>query len=192
MNQLITVVSGLPRSGTSLMMMMLEAGGLPLLTDGQRVADDDNPRGYYEFEPVKGLAQDASWIPQARGKAVKVISALLEHLPESETYRVLFMRREMKEILASQRAMLARRGHPTDLAGEAHIAQLSHRHVEEVLQRLRAQPNAALLEVSYNDLIARPLPGARAVARFLGAGLDAERMASAVDPSLYRQRRSTV
>jgi len=192
MRQMITVVSGLPRSGTSLMMMMLEAGGMPLLTDGLRTPDDDNPRGYYEYEPVKRLAEDTSWVAQARGKAVKVISALLEHLPDGEAYHILFMRREMQEILASQRAMLARRGHTTTPHTDEHIARLSREHVAQVLRRLRAQPNTALLEVSYNELLDDPATGARQVAEFLDAGLDVERMGAAVDPALYRQRCNTV
>jgi len=174
------------------MMMMLEAGGMPLLTDGLRAADDDNPRGYYEFEPVKRLAEDRSWVPQARGRAVKVISALLEHLPNTETYRILFMRREMTEILASQQAMLARRGHTADSSNEARIARLSSQHVAQVLRKLRERSNAALLEVSYNRLLTDPPGGARTVAGFLDADLDVKRMASAVDPALYRQRREGV
>ncbi len=174
------------------MMMMLEAGGMPILTDGLRAPDADNPRGYYEFEPVKRLAEDQGWIGQARGKAVKVISALLEHLPASETYRVLFMRREMGEILASQRAMLARKGHAVEPGSDERIARVSREHVEHVLRWLRARPNVALLEVSYNDLLADPPAQAGRVARFLDAGLDPQRMASAVDPALYRQRGKTV
>lgn len=174
------------------MMMMLEAGGMPLLTDGLRTPDDDNPRGYYEYEPVKRLAEDNSWVARARGMAVKVISALLEYLPDGETYHILFMRREMQEILASQRAMLARRGHATAPRTDAHITRLSREHVAQVLRRLTAQQDTALLEVSYNDLLADPATGTRQVARFLDAGLDVERMAAAVDPALYRQRRNTV
>jgi hypothetical protein len=107
----IVVVSGLPRSGTSMMMKMLEAGGIPVLTDYEREADEDNPKGYFEFERVKNLKDgDDAWLPQAKGKVVKVIAALLTDLPSSYEYEVIFMRRAMPEILASQRQMLIRRG----------------------------------------------------------------------------------
>src|SRR5262245_20267166 len=109
----IIVVSGLPRSGTSLMMQMLDRGGIPAVTDRLRAADEDNPRGYYEFEAVKRTKQDASWLPAARGRAVKLVSSLLYDLPNSEAYRVLFMQRDMDEVLESQEKMLARLGRPT-------------------------------------------------------------------------------
>src|SRR5262249_30630691 len=102
----IIIVSGLPRSGTSLMMQMLDGGGVPVLTDNIRAADTDNPRGYYEFEPVKATKRDATWLPAARGKAVKMVSQLLYHLPPGETYRVLFLERDLEEVLASQEKML--------------------------------------------------------------------------------------
>ena len=114
-DEFITVVSGLPRSGTSMMMKMLEAGGIPPVTDELRTADEDNPKGYYEFERVKAMDQgDTSWVVGARGKVVKVISALLKHLPPGEQYRVVFVRRNMPEILASQRKMLIHRGEDPD------------------------------------------------------------------------------
>ena len=103
----IVVVSGLPRSGTSMMMKMLEAGGLTPLTDGQREADEDNLGGYYEFEQVKKMAQDSGWLEEARGKVVKVISRLLYDLPKTYHYRVIFMQRHLDEVLASQQQMLA-------------------------------------------------------------------------------------
>ncbi|HNY87520.1 MAG TPA: hypothetical protein PKN23_13545, partial [Candidatus Hydrogenedentes bacterium] len=108
----IVVVSGLPRSGTSMMMRMLAAGGMPLFTDGVRAADSDNPLGYFEHEAVKRLREDASWVPGAAGKAVKVVSALLPALPEGFQYRVILMRRPLEEVLASQRRMFGRRGAP--------------------------------------------------------------------------------
>src|SRR5215813_2579369 len=108
--QPIIVVSGLPRSGTSMMMKMLAAGGLPVLVDAIRAADDDNPNGYFEFEPVKQLADGQNeWLTEAGGKVVKIISALLEYLPKSYHYKIIFMERELKEILASQQKMLSHR-----------------------------------------------------------------------------------
>ncbi|HYH50718.1 MAG TPA: sulfotransferase family protein, partial [Acidimicrobiia bacterium] len=114
----IGIVSGLPRCGTSMMMAMLAAGGLPLLVDNVREADEDNPRGYYEFEAVKHMKEDTSWLADAGGKVVKMVSALLTDLPGGHPYRVVFMERNMAEILASQRTMLSRQGHTVDPAGE--------------------------------------------------------------------------
>mgnify|MGYP001814252456 FL=1 len=121
----INVVSGLPRSGTSLMMKMLEAGGIPPMTDNIRTADDDNPKGYYEYERVKKMPDgDVAWVKDAQGKAVKVIAALLEYLPDDYIYKVLFMRRSMDEILASQKQMLIRSGKPTDEISDEKLAEL--------------------------------------------------------------------
>ena len=110
MDQEIIVVSGLPRSGTSLMMQMLAAGGVEVVTDHVRTADTDNPRGYYEFELVKKIKQDASWLPEARGKAVKMVSQLLYDLPAGEKYRIIFLERDLDEVLVSQEKMLERLG----------------------------------------------------------------------------------
>lgn len=184
----IVIVSGLPRSGTSLMMKMLDAGGLPPLTDNIRSADDDNPKGYYEFERVKKLKEDRDWLPDAKGKAVKVISALLMQLPAGYEYRVIFMRRNMSEILASQRQMLIRRGEPADAISDADMAALFDKHLRQVESWLAAQPNMRALGVNYNDLVAAPLAGAERVNAFLGGRLDVRAMAGAVDPSLHRQR----
>ncbi|MGQ9903686.1 MAG: sulfotransferase family protein [Anaerolineae bacterium] len=184
----IVVVSGLPRSGTSLMMKMLAAGGLPPLTDNIRSADEDNPKGYYEFERVKKLKEDCAWLPDAKGKAVKVISALLMQLPAGYEYRVIFMRRNMSEILASQRQMLIRRGEPADAISDADMAALFDKHLRQIESWLASQPNMPTLSVNYNDLIAAPLAGAERVNAFLGGRLDVAKMVGAVDPSLHRQR----
>jgi len=185
----IVVVSGLPRSGTSLMMKMLEAGGIPPLTDNLRPADEDNPKGYYEFERVKALRQgDTAWIPQAQGKAVKVIAALLPHLPDTYPYHVVFMRRAMPEILASQRQMLIRRGEDPDKISDEEIARLFQKHVQQVQAWMARQPHVQYLEVSYNELLAAPRPVVERVNRFLGGTLNVDAMTQVVDPSLYRQR----
>src|SRR5262245_21300644 len=125
----VTVVSGLPRSGTSMLMRMLDCGGIPALSDGERVADEDNPRGYYELEQVKPLPDGAEWLERAPGRAVKVVSALLDKLPPGYQYRVLFLEREIEEVLASQRRMLERRGQPTDRVGDAEMARMFRRHL---------------------------------------------------------------
>jgi len=187
--QPIIIVSGLPRSGTSLMMKMLEAGGLPVLTDRLRTADDDNPKGYYEYERVKALDKgDHAWLPQAEGKAVKVISALLVHLPPTYTYRIIFMQRNLDEVLASQRKMLAHRGEASTAASDDEVAPLFAKHVQATKSWLMVQPNMTLLEIDYNLLIANPSPSVHAIQRFLVSGLAVEQMVQAVDPTLYRNR----
>ncbi len=188
--EVVTVVSGLPRSGTSMMMKMLEAGGIDPLTDEVREADIDNPKGYYEFERVKKLDKgDTAWVPQARGKAVKVISALLRHLPDDETYKVLFMRRALDEVLASQRKMLERRGELDEDATDEELKELFLKHIEHVRAWSGPRDHIELLEVSYNDLIDDPEAGVEEIDRFLGGGLDTQAMAEIIDPDLYRNRK---
>ena len=190
MNQeIVTIVSGLPRSGTSMMMKMLEAGGIEPLTDHVREADKDNPKGYYEFERVKQLEHDKAWVADAQGKVVKVISALLKHLPDDYTYRVIFMRRKIEEILASQRKMLIRRGEDPDKVDDVKMAQLFERHLKQVQNWMAEQPNVEVIEVSFNETVQDPMTQAEQVDEFLGGGLDIERMVNVVDPALYRQRR---
>jgi len=171
-----------------MMMQMLAAGGLPVLTDGHRGADPDNPRGYYELEAVKSLARDSSWLLSARGKAVKVISALLVHLPDGFDYRVIFMRRAMSEILASQDAMLARLGSCGPRGTDARLADLFARHLAEVDKMLACRPAIARLDIDYPAVIDAPLRVASAVNVFLGGTLDPKQMAAAVAPELHRQR----
>jgi hypothetical protein len=189
--QPIVVVSGLPRSGTSMIMKMLEAGGLPVLTDGLRTADEDNPKGYYEVERVKGLAQDTdkSWLAEARGKGIKVISFLLKSLPPQFNYRVVFIRREMEEVLASQRKMLARRGE-TEATPPERMRALFEDDLWRASYQLKHRPEFETIELHYSAVLARPLVEAQRLAAFLGGGLDAEAMAAAVDPQLYRNRAS--
>jgi hypothetical protein len=185
----IAIVSGLPRSGTSLMMGMLHAGGMELLIDGIRTPDEDNPKGYYEFERVKQIEHDQEWLEDAKGRAVKMIAELLRRLPSTYAYKVIFMRREMEEILASQRQMLIRRGEPTDAVSDEEMAGMFGRHLDQVEAWIADQPNVDALYVSYNDLLADPDPHARRINEFLGGTLDPDAMIGVVDRSLYRQRR---
>ena len=192
----LTIVSGLPRSGTSLMMQMLAAGGLPAQTDGQRTADDDNPQGYLEWEAVKRLHKHPELFDDESldGKAIKVISMLLTGLPSQHRYRLIFMSRPAIEIAASQRKMIERletEGASGDLDA---IAEKLARHREQSLQWLRSQAAIDLLVVEYPNLIARPETEARRVAEFLGPDLiqHPARMASVIQPDLYRQKRSVV
>ncbi|MBM4465832.1 MAG: sulfotransferase [Chloroflexi bacterium] len=185
----MTIVSGLPRSGTSLMMQMLEAGGMAILTDGLREADVDNPKGYYEFERVKQLPKgDCAWLELAQGKAVKVIAALLEHLPPDRHYQVIFMRRRMAEILASQKQMLVRRGEDADKVSDEELARLFEKHLRKVEAWLAAQPHVEVLDVDYNAVLADPIPHACRINAFLGGLLDEEAMVAVVDSQLYRNR----
>jgi hypothetical protein len=191
--RVVTVVSGLPRSGTSMIMKMLEAGGIPPLTDEIRTADRDNPKGYYEFERVKKLDEgDTAWLEDAKEKAVKVISALLKHLPDDYIYRVVFMRREMEEILASQRQMLIRRGEPTDSVSDEQMTQLFGKHLEQIQAWIDEKPNVEVIYVSYNEVLEDPVTQAERINQFLGNRLNVERMARVVDPKLYRQRQEEV
>jgi hypothetical protein len=185
----VTIVSGLPRSGTSMMMKVLEAGGLPVLTDNVRSADDDNPKGYYEYERVKKMPEgDIAWLADAQGKVVKVISALLEYLPQEYSYRVIFMRRNIQEILASQRQMLVRSGKPTDKVSDEKLAEMYQKHLAKVESWLAAQPNVTVLFINYNAILQDPQPHLREVNKFLGNTLSDDKMASMIDPTLYRQK----
>ncbi len=185
----VIVVSGLPRSGTSMMMQILQAGGLQALTDQVRAADDDNPKGYYEFERAKKLKEgDLQWVKDAQGKVVKVISALLEYLPAGYTYKVIFMQRNMQEILASQKQMLIRRGEPTDKVDDQTLAGLFQGHLASVQSWLSSQPNMQVLYVQYNQLLATPQPHIQDVARFLEIPLDLPAMLAVPDQNLHRQK----
>jgi hypothetical protein len=184
----ITIVSGLPRSGTSMMMKMLAAGGIEPLTDNIRTADEDNPKGYFELERVKKLETDKEWLPEARGKAVKLISALLKNLPDDYTYNVVFMQRRMPEILASQRQMLIRRGEPADSVPDDKMAAMFEKHLAQVENWLSSRPNIRTIYVSYNETLTDPAKQIARISDFLGGGLNVEAMAAVVDQTLHRQR----
>ncbi len=185
----IIIVSGLPRSGTSMVMKMLEAGGISPLTDHIRTADDDNPKGYYEFERAKKLKEgDVAWLPEAQGKVVKLIGALLVELPTNYEYRVLFMRRNIEEVLASQTKMLERRDEEKKVDDET-MAVLFQKHIKQVEDWMDKQSNLRYVDVNYNAMLEDPLPQVEQINRFLGGELDAAAMAAVVDPELYRQRK---
>ncbi len=187
MSQAITVVSGLPRSGTSLMLQMLEAGGLPALCDGARAPDEDNPRGYYELERVKALARDASCVPEARGRALKVVVPLLAQLPPGEDYRVILMQRSLSEVVASQDRMLARRGAAGSKLEREPLLRIFALQLEDARAQL-SRCGIPSLEVAYLDAVRDAAETARTVAAFLGLPLDVAAMARAVDASLHRER----
>ncbi len=186
--QTVIVVSGLPRSGTSMMMKMLAEGGLPVLTDAIRAADEDNPNGYFELEVVKQLSDGKrDWLAGADGKLVKVISALLEHLPPENHYKVLFMERQIAEILASQRKMLARRNETSSVSDEEMEAQFRE-HLKVIKYWLARQPNMEVMYIDYNRMMADPDQYLQKIAAFVGLPLDIEKMRSVPNEQLYRNR----
>jgi hypothetical protein len=190
LDEVIVVVSGLPRSGTSMMMRMLDVGGIPPVTDGIRAADEDNPLGYYEFERVKKLPEkDYGWLPEARGKAVKCISELLFHLPSEYQYKVVFMMRSLPEVLASQRQMLVNRGEDPNRISDRELSLLYMKHVTRVKKHLAESDHLDAHYVSYNDLLRDPRPLLPPLNRFLGGRLNTGKMLQVIDPNLYRQRR---
>jgi hypothetical protein len=185
----VTIVSGLPRSGTSMMMQMLAAGGMSALTDDIRQPDKDNPRGYYEFEPVKQVARDPSWLDGAQGKAVKMVYRLLYDLPGNHTYRVIFLRRNLDEVIASQEEMLQRLGKQSDAVDPVQLKEIYRRQLQEVDTWLHEQPNFSVLYVDYQNVVSDPEQVVHEVNRFLGGRLDVDAMLQIPDRSLYRQRR---
>lgn len=188
----IIVVSGLPRSGTSMAMKMLDAAGIKMVMDGVREADEDNPKGYFELERVKDLADDddKSWLRQARGKAVKIVSSLLTSLPPCHNYKVIFMRRNLEEVLASQTKMLERRGETSEVSDDA-LRDMYAKHLEKILFLLRYRAYFEFIDVPYSDVVANPLEQASRINEFLGGTFDLEEMAAAVDKNLYRNRAGT-
>lgn len=182
----IIIVSGLPRSGTSLMMQMLQNGGIEVVTDQVRTADPDNPRGYLEYEAVKNIGNDASWLPQTRGKAFKMISLLLYRLPPTEQYRILFMERDPEEVVRSQETMLQRLQRPA--APHTEMLESFRIHLAHLGSWLETRSDMSVLRVSYRDLIGQPVIQSEKINHFLGFRLDVAQMSAAVDPSLYRNR----
>jgi hypothetical protein len=185
---MITIVSGLPRSGTSLMMQMLVAGGMPPLSDGERRADTDNPRGYLEWERIKTLPNDPSCIAEGEGKVVKVISRLLLSLPAGHEYKIIFMQRPLPEVLASQDQMLRRRGNYKEATDPAAISAAFEKHLREVYAWLEGKSYVQAIHVQYHEVLSKPKEVAQQLAQFLEITLDIEAMIEQVDASLYRNR----
>jgi hypothetical protein len=188
----VVVVSGLPRSGTSLMMQMLEAGGLPVLTDALRTPDNSNPKGYLEYEPVKRLKEgDTAWVTEAQGKVVKIISSLLTYLPASSSYDVIFMMRPLPEVLASQRKMLIERGRDPDQTSDTDMTRFYEKHLDKIKIWLAAQANIRTHYIEYPGLLAAPAQPVTVIAQFLKMPLNETAMMAQIDSSLYRNRVST-
>jgi hypothetical protein len=186
----IIIVSGLPRSGTSVMMQMLQAGGIEVVTDNVRMPDLDNPRGYFEFEQVKRIKSDQSWLPAMRGKAFKMVSQLLYELPATERYCIIFMNRDLNEVLASQEKMLARLKKPAVATQE--IMQAFSQHLARLLTWVESCCNMSILRVEYEELMEAPLAQAARLNEFLLRRLNVESAAEVVDRTLYRNRKRAI
>jgi hypothetical protein len=184
----VTIVSGLPRSGTSMMMQMLAAGGMEAMTDQVRTADEDNPKGYFEFEAVKKTKDDPSWLAAADGKVVKMVYRLLYDLPSGREYRVVFMRRDIAEVLDSQTKMLQRRGQAGAKLTPEELTKAFQGELDKFDAWIAGREGFTILNVDYRAAIAYPLTHAQQVDEFLGGGLDTQAMAAVVDPELYRNR----
>jgi hypothetical protein len=188
-NNYITIVTGLPRSGTSMLMGMLVAGGIEAVTDGVRKPDESNPKGYYEFENVKKIQEDVSWLGDCRGKAVKIISELLFYLPDNRAYKIIFMRRHIKEILASQHAMLSDLGRYGANRNVEEMIELFSKHIMRVEKWLKGK-SYDVLYLDYRNIIMDSRKNAESVNRFLDFRLNIAKMVSIVDSKLYRQKES--
>jgi hypothetical protein len=187
-NKKVIVVSGLPRSGTSMMMKILAEGGLSAVVDSLRQADEDNPNGYFEIESSKSLKDgDKKWLYAAQGKVVKVISYLLEFLPDDLSYDIIFMEREISEVLASQRKMLQRRNETSALSDAEMEAQFRE-HLRAVKYWVTRKPNMRILFVKYSEMVTAPENLCRSIADFLELPLDLKAMQSVPSQSLYRNR----
>lgn len=188
----VILVSGLPRSGTSMLMQMLEKGGLPIVSDKIRTPDEDNPKGYHELERVKELdkSTDKRWLRDHRGEVVKIISFLLQDLPQNLNYKVLFMRRNLDEVLRSQNKMLERNGEKGTDATDEKMHRNYDLHLRKVCYKMNRAANFRVIYLDYPDIVADPHREAQRIAEFLNRKLDVEEMASAVESKLYRNRHS--
>jgi len=183
----LIIVTGLPRSGTSMMMKMLEAGGIAVITDKQRQADEDNPYGYFELEQVKEIKRDRSWLGSSTGEAVKMVSMLLYDLPLDREYSLIFMKRNLDEVITSQKVMLARKGESPS-AEDEEMKQLFSKHLSEIEAWLSERKNFRTLYIHYDEVLKNPQETAEDIQKFLGRGLNIDNMIKSVDPALYRQR----
>ncbi len=188
MDKTITIVSGLPRSGTSMMMKILEVGGMEIVTDNIRKADEDNPHGYYEYEKIKEIKEDTAWLKETRGKAFKMISQLLYDLPSNESYKVIFMKRNMNEILASQKKMLKSRGNNKDEISDEKMREFLDKHLSKIMEWMDERKYMDVLYINYNDILENPDEQIKILNQFLNDKLNAEKAVNAIDKSLYRNR----
>jgi hypothetical protein len=188
-SRIITVVSGLPRSGTSLMMQLLVAAGIAPMTDSRRAPDEDNPLGYFELEKTLSLAKDNSWIPESRGKAIKIVAQLLPLLPAGEHYNIVFMDRDLDEVVASQHAMLARQNRTGAQLDDAKLKEAYTAQLERVRRVLAHRGDVRALTVNYGKLLVDATAEIARLSEFLGEPFDREAAGAAVRPELRRQKR---
>ncbi len=184
----ITIVSGLPRSGTSMMMEMLEKGGIEVLTDEVRKPDKDNPKGYYEYERVKGLPEDTRWLKEAKGKALKVLGELIKPLPDSYDYKVIFMERNLEEIIESQTKMLKHKGKDLEGISNKDFRKTFKEYRIILKQQVASHPSMEVIYVNYNDIMSHPELVVESISAFFDGVLDKKKMLSVVDEELYRNR----
>lgn len=185
----IIIVSGLPRCGTSMMMQMLEAGGIPIVTDHIRKSDEDNLRGYYEFEKVKEIKKNSGWLDQCFGKVFKMVSALLYDLPKNRKYKIIFMKRNFEEMIASQNVMLKRKGIKDDGISDEVMAKKFESHLSKIEAWLEKQNFIDILYINYNNVLQNPFKNAQRVNMFLENRLNIDNMVGVVEKSLYRQKK---
>jgi hypothetical protein len=176
MDNFITIVSGLPRSGTSMMMQILESGGMEVITDNIRKADEDNPLGYYEYERVKKIKDDTGWLKETRGKAFKMVSQLLYDLPSNENYKVIFMKRKMSEILASQGKMLERMGRSKDGISDEKMGEFFDKHLSKIIDWIEGRKYIDVLYIDYSDFLINPDEHIKTLNRFLDYKLNEEKV----------------
>lgn len=186
--EIITVVSGLPRSGTSMLMQMLDSGGIPPLTDNIRTADEDNPKGYYEFERVKKLPDDTEWLEDAKGKVVKVLAELVKFLPSGYNYKLVFIHRNLEEIIRSQKKMIIRRDEDPDKVSDDEIRVLFTKYLKIIKNRIENNPNIEVLYVDYNEIMTDPNETIVNLNEFFNGQLDESEMRASIDGKLYRNR----
>ena len=184
----IIVVSGLPRTGTSMMMKMLEAGGIEVITDSVRKADRDNPKGYYELERVKTIKHDAGWLDGAEGKAFKMVTKLLPYLPAKHQYQIILMERSLPEVLASQKKMLARLNKPMPKADDATMVRYYRNHIEKIKTWLSSKRNIDYISIVYNKIIDNPKGSIDELCEFLQANAHCGKMLDVIDEKLYRNK----
>ncbi len=186
---MIIIVSGLPRSGTAMMMNMLKAGGIKILEDKTRKPDENNPKGYFEYEPAKKLPEgNISWLDEAEEKAVKVISFFLQHLPDKFEYKIIFMERNFDEILKSQKQTVMEKGQKTHPKEDKMMLEYYKSHVKQTKEWISLQSNFSVLYLSYNEMVKHPEQHLDSICEFLGNELNKDKMNKVIDEKLYRQR----
>jgi predicted AlkP superfamily phosphohydrolase/phosphomutase/tetratricopeptide (TPR) repeat protein len=180
----ITIVSGLPRSGTSLMMQMLDYGGMDCLVDGKREADESNPKGYYEYEPVMSIYKDNSWMDKAQNKTVKIVAPLLNKIDEQYRYKIIFMTRDLNEILKSQQKMIGK----IEDVFPVKLYNKFQKLLSNIEVWKKKEPGVELIYLDYKDVLENPESTVKSIERFLGVPLNQSAMINCIDKKLYRTK----